>query len=183
MVGDVFLSIFMFVLFVIEIVVGVIIINSSSGLTPMLRKSDNNLAIAYDQYNIAGQISLYTGIIGVIIVFISWLILGFKPNVFDNIPRTGKITIKLIFGLIIVVLTSLVSYYMYQASNSILISRTYTFSRFGAKQEFDSSIYYTQMTASFYILLAVIFFTMFVAMGFYDYTKKPIITIDTLITY
>lgn len=184
MVGDIVFAILLLLVFIVEIILGYIIMNSASGITPVLRKSDTNLAIAYNQFYLAGQLSFYTGIIGVIIILGALLFLGFKPEAFNGIPRYGKIIIKSIFGIAIIILSVLTSYYLYEASNSILSSHTYKLSRLGARQEFDSSVFYAQLTAGFYIVLAVILVIIFVSMGIYDSTKREtIIVTDDLLSY
>jgi hypothetical protein len=181
MLGDIISAILLFLIFIVEIILGFIIINSASGLTPALRKTDANLARAYDQFILAGQLSLYTGIIGALIALGALLFVGLKPDLFDGIPRYGKIIIKSIFGVAVIIITVLISYYLYEASNNILSSHTYKISRFQARQEFDSSVFYAQMTAGFYILLAVILMIIFVSMGIYDSLKdrkRKVLIID-----
>lgn len=170
MIGDWVFFGFLVIIFIIEIIAGVIIINSASGLTPTMRKSDSGLKKAYDEFNIAGQLSLYNGIIALVIICIPMILL-FVPPVMrksDMVPRYAKIIVKSIFGVIVIGITLLVAFYLYQAVNSIINSRTYGFSRLGAKKAFDASIKSTKMAANFYILLAIVLVILFTTLGIYD---------------
>jgi hypothetical protein len=180
MVGDVVFAILLLLLFVVEIILGYIIMSSASGITPVLRKSDSSLATAYSQFYLAGQLSFYTGIIGLIVALGALLFLGFKPNAFVGIPRYGRTIIKSVFGVAVIILTVLTSYYLYEASKSILSSHTYKLSRLNARHEFDSAVWYTQLTAGFYIVLAVLFVILFVSMGIYDSLKREPIFIESM---
>lgn len=174
MVGDWIFSLFLILIFVIEIIIGGVISNSSSGITPILRKSDTNLDQAYIQFNIAGQLSLYNGIIGIVIIMSALLVLLIPPALskFEQIPLYGKIIGKSFYGIIAIIMTILVSFYLYQAADSMKTSHTYKLSRFQVRKDFDDAISYTNLTANLYIGLATILTLLFIGLGIYDACTK-----------
>ena len=181
MVGDWIFIVLLLIIFAILIYAGNLLIKSAESITPITRKTDSNLASAYNNYKIAGNISFYTGIFGIVILVLSgiFILVPVTSRILSNGSIIAKSMVKIFFAIIIIAMCIVVGSYLNSASDLILTSRTYKISRLKARAALDNGIHLTNLAALAYYIIAAVIGFIFAIMILYDVLCKSKPTSDT----
>src|SRR5438105_2759835 len=166
--GDVAFDLLIDLLAIALITIGATIVNGLNDVSAKILAKEKDLQKAYNSVKTAANISLYVGIIILVIgvLAIAWM---FVPV---QIPFAGKEIVKALFGGGIIIAMIVIAIYYNNAYVDIHSSAFYKLSRGDVRKALDSTLSYLRMLMEFYYAVAVIFLLIFVGMIVYDVSKN-----------
>src|SRR5438132_3642241 len=166
--GDVAFDLLIDLLAIALITIGATIVNGLNDVSAKILAKEQDLQKAYNSIKTAANISLYVGIIILVIGFlaIAWM---FVPV---RVPFVGKEIVKALFGAGIIISALIIAVYYNNAYVDIHSSAFYKLSRGDVRKALDATLSYLRLLMQFYYAVAAIFLLIFVGIIVYDVSKN-----------